>query len=236
MEKQITTLTFCRYQGFSNRFFGFKMVGAGHQELKNIQGLLFYKLMGSGKDPGFSIWPDFSVYALLQTWATEEDALAFFDNSSLINAFDDRALERMTVYLKNIRSHGSWNQQNPFKPHPELNPENPYVAVVTRASIRTSSLYRFWRYVPVSQKPVKHAPGLLFTKGIGEVPITQMATFSIWKSASDLNAFAYRSAEHQQAIKLTRTTNWYSEELFARFQPYRSEGSWKGETWDFCPS
>lgn len=41
--------------------------------------------------------------------------------------------------------------------------------------------------------------------------------------------FAYKSKDHQNAIKKTRQLDWYKEELFSRFQPYRSEGTWNGK-------
>ena len=76
---------------------------------------------------------------------------------------------------------------------------------------------------------LKENEALLFTKGIGEVPVIQMATFSIWKNLASLKDFAYSSKGHQNAIKLTRKVDWYSEELFARFIPFKTEGSWPRE-------
>jgi hypothetical protein len=69
---------------------------------------------------------------------------------------------------------------------------------------------------------------LLFTKGIGEVPFLQMATFSLWKDKQSLMDFAYKSREHTEAIAKTRSLDWYNEELFSRFEPYRSKGTWDG--------
>jgi len=65
--------------------------------------------------------------------------------------------------------------------------------------------------------------------GIGEVPLTQMATFSIWKNKEALMDFAYKSKEHAQAIVKTRKLQWYNEELFSRFQPYKTVGHWGGK-------
>jgi heme-degrading monooxygenase HmoA len=56
-----------------------------------------------------------------------------------------------------------------------------------------------------------------------------MATFSVWENVEALKNFAYNSPEHQEAIKKTRQIDWYKEEMFARFQPYRSLGKWGGE-------
>jgi hypothetical protein len=43
-----------------------------------------------------------------------------------------------------------------------------------------------------------------------------------------LKAFAYQGKEHRGAIEKTRQLNWYKEELFSRFQPYLSVGTWGG--------
>jgi heme-degrading monooxygenase HmoA len=56
-----------------------------------------------------------------------------------------------------------------------------------------------------------------------------MATFSLWKDFESVKQFAY-SKQHKEAIKKTREYEWYSEELFSRFQPYKSSGTWEGKT------
>jgi hypothetical protein len=55
-----------------------------------------------------------------------------------------------------------------------------------------------------------------------------MATFSLWKDFESVKQFAYKSKQHKEAIK-TREYEWYSEELFSRFQPYKSSGTWEGK-------
>ena len=57
----------------------------------------------------------------------------------------------------------------------------------------------------------------------------QMATFSIWKNMEALKKFAYQSEAHKVAIQKTRELDWYSEEMFCRFQPYQSLGTWEGK-------
>jgi hypothetical protein len=77
---------------------------------------------------------------------------------------------------------------------------------------------RFWKYVPTSEEGLDGNEGLIYTKGVGEVPIIQMATFSLWKDFESVNSSPINK-QHKEAIKKTREYEWYSEELFSRFQP-----------------
>ena len=229
---QISTLTIFRYSGIKQRVWAFWMMQFAHKHLKQVSGCEFYKLMGSGRE-GFDPRPDWSTYALLQIWEDEAATDAFFEKATLVKRYRKQTSEMAIIYLKNLKAHGSWSGGNPFRKHPDPDPVNPKVAVITRATIKKKYLRRFWRYVPRSQQPLQHAGGLLYTKGIGEWPVTQMATFSIWESEEDLKNFAYHSEGHRKAIQYTRELGWYREELFSRFQPYRFEGSLQGKTFEF---
>lgn len=184
--------------------------------------------MGSGKGMGFNPLPDWSIYSLLQIWDNEADAKAFFENAPIIKSYNEHTTEQCTLFMRSIKAHGEWNGKNPFEKSTQLDPENPKVAIITRATIKLNKLRTFWNYVPTSEKPLKKSKGLIYTKGIGEVPLMQMATFSLWETMDDAKAFAYGSKEHQVAIQKTRSLDWYKEELFSRFQPYTSFGTWEG--------
>ncbi len=203
------------------------MMQFAHKPLGKVEGLTFYKLLGSGK-AGFNPKPDWSVYALLQVWEREEQADRFFRHSRLMDAYRRKSDEHWILFMKNKMARGQWAGINPFTPHPEISKDLPCVAAITRATIKFKYLRKFWKSVPASQSPLKHNPGLIYTKGIGEVPFLQMATFSLWKDQQSLDSFAYRSKEHIKVIGDTRELGWYREELFSRFQPYRTEGSWRG--------
>jgi len=225
---QITTITFFRFSNYSAKLWALTMMQFAHKDLHQVSGQSFYKLMGSGKGNGFNPWPDWSVYSLLQVWEKEEDAKRFFAQSALMHKYHVYAAEACTVYMKNIAVKGRWSGNIPFQPDNNLDHTNDCIAVITRATIKWHKLWHFWKYVPASYKKLHENPGLIYTKGIGEVPVVQMATFSLWKNASALKAFAYQSKEHRGAIQRTRTLGWYKEELFARFQPYLSAGTWGG--------
>jgi heme-degrading monooxygenase HmoA len=221
---QITTLTFFEYNTFASKLWAFGMMQFAHAPLKKVVGLQMYKLMGSGKGSGFSPYPDWGTYALLQIWDNEEAANLFFENNNLIAKYKNKATKLWTVYMKNITAKGEWNGKNPFVKSESLDANINTVAIITRATIKLSKLRTFWRYVPTSEKHLQGAQGLLYTKGIGEAPVFQMATFSIWQSIENMQAFAYKGHEHRGAIAKTRELDWYHEELFSRFQVVKIVG------------
>ena len=227
MRKQITTISFFKFSSKYDKTWAFFMMLFAHNSLSEIKGMSFYRLMGSGKGKGFNPIPDWSVYGLLQVWDSKSAANDFFNSSSLIKQYKNHTKEVFTLYMKNISANGTWIGKNPFEKGTDFNPDLP-IAIITRATIKWNWLYRFWKYVPTSQEGLEGNEGLIYTKGIGEVPVTQMATFSLWKNFDAVKKFAYNSKQHKEAITRTRKNEWYKEELFSRFQPYKSEGSWWG--------
>ncbi|KQC32989.1 spheroidene monooxygenase [Nonlabens sp. YIK11] len=223
--QQITTLTFYKYANWKDQLWAFAMMQFAHSKLKKTKGLHFYKLLGSGREH-FDPRPDFSVYGVLQVWDDASHAQEYFSSSNLSNRYERHSSHQLTFYLKNIKAYGQWSSQNPFEVSQDLHPENPFIAVITRATIKLSMLRRFWKYVPTSQKDLVDNPNLLFSAGIGERPVTQMATFSLWNDVEALKKFAYRGKNHRHAVQQTQALQWYKEELFTRFQPYKIAGDW----------
>ncbi|MEX1189128.1 MAG: DUF3291 domain-containing protein [Bacteroidia bacterium] len=204
------------------------MMQFAKKDLADVKGLTFYRLMGSGKGQGFNPMPDWSIYCLLQVWNSEDEAETFFADSSLMKQYAEHSHELFTLYMRNISAGGLWSGKNPFEKGIDLDASLP-IAVITRATIKWNWLIRFWKYVPTSHETLNENEGLIYTKGVGEVPVIQMATFSLWKNLESVKQFAYKSKQHQEAITRTRKNNWYKEELFSRFQPYKSSGTWEGK-------
>jgi heme-degrading monooxygenase HmoA len=200
-----------------NKFWAFKQMGIGFAALRNIQGLSFFKLLGTGAGQGFSLRPDFSTYALLTVWENQPAADHFYKSNSLINSYRIKASAIRRLSLTNRASHGLWSGQNPFKGNDTDEVKVDKVAIITRATLRFGKLWSFWRAVPKASKAIENAKGVDFYKGIGEWPFIQQATISIWDSMEDVMQFAYRDKAHKEIVKQTKQERWYSEDLFARF-------------------
>ena len=82
---QITTSTFFKVDTFSNKWWAFTQMQLGHRELKNVAGLTFYKLLGSGAKNGFSAVPNFGTYVLFCIWESESHAETFFKKTLFFN-------------------------------------------------------------------------------------------------------------------------------------------------------
>lgn len=226
MSNPAITISFFRYRKPAARWWAFRQMGLAPALLQQVPGLRFSKMLGSGGGNGFSIWPDFGAYGLLGVWDSEADARLFFDSHSLFSAFRQRCAAWWTAYLRAAQSHGQWDGQSPF-PITETYDEGRLLGVITRATIYPRHLLRFWRFVPSVSRAVEGSEGLLFSVGIGELPVVQQATFSLWENSHQMKKYAYQSPRHREVIRRTRQLGWYKEELFARFHPYKAEGDWE---------
>lgn len=203
-----------------------KQMRLAHGALAKVPGLLFYKLLGSGGGNGFSVVPDFSTYAFLGVWSDRNSCEHFMSEHSLRSQALERCQHHWTVLLSPSQVKGSWDTIQPFRinaPHDGRGP----IAILTRASIYPGKLLSFWRNVPrVSRRLGQRQPGLLFSKGIGEVPLIQQATFSLWQDREAMLNYAYRGDAHREMIRKTQSLGWYREELFAEFVPLEVRGNW----------
>lgn len=199
--------------------------------LRRTPGLVFWRLLGSGRGAGAGLGADLRRWALLAVWREERALERFLDDSPVAARWRREARESWQVRLAPLASRGSWNGVEPFGPLPQGRRERDLggpVAVLTRASIRPRRLVSFHRAVPGVDRLLGAQDGCLASVGIGEWPPARQGTFSLWRDTASVHAFAHLGRAHRQVIDRTRTEGWYSEELFARFSPYASEGSWDG--------
>lgn len=228
---QVTTISFFRFRGPTARIWAFVSMGLARAPLSKLPGIHFYKLMGTGNGQGFDLTPNLSVYAILATWSSLDAARGQIGSSEIYQKYRQRSVENWTVYLQPTLARGSWDEQTPFQPDSDSSDDvdsGGWIGVLTRARVKTWSLLRFWWTVPPISRRTAAVPDLFFKLGMGELPIVQLMTFSVWEGVEPMKQFAYRAGPHREAVKLARTHQWFKEELFARFRVLGSSGTWNG--------
>ena len=220
---QTTLISFFQYTGIKNKWHAFTRMGRSPILQKKINGLTFFKPLGTGSGNGFSIKPDFSTFGFLAVFKSEELAKEFLE-TDVVKEYTQTTVSYSHVLMRTVKSHGEWSKLKPFESSVEYDKTKP-LAVITRATIKPKLAYQFWKNVPAVSKSMDKYDELVFSKGIGEFPLLMQATFSLWSSAEAMMNYAYKNPKHAEMVKKTRELNWYSEELFARFQPFYQEGN-----------
>lgn len=190
--------------------------------LRRAKGVKFAKMLGSGKGETFTP-RDADATRWGALLVIDSAQLSALDSSRTINRWRKNSVEEVRYLVDPISSHGLWAKKNPFD-YAKSAGEGEVVAI-TRARIKWSQNFRFWKAVPPVTSSLHSSPGLIRTIGIGEAPIGLQGTFSHWRSGADLRNFAYKGAAHQEAIAATERHAWYAEELFARFSVREIRGA-----------
>ena len=201
-------------------------LGIDRPRLDRVDGLVFWRLLGTGAGDRTGGGADLARTAVFAVWENEE-ALDAFMAVSRIAARWRGAQESWHVRLRTIGGHGRWRGIDPLDGMEAGSSEGP-VAVITRADVNRRSWKAFGAASHVVDAELHTAPGLIDVVGIGEAPVGRLATFSLWESLGAARTFAYSMPEHIEVMRRTRDEDWYAEELFARFEPYASTGEWNG--------
>ncbi len=196
--------------------------------IPKLPGLRFYKLFGTGSGEGFTfIFNPFlnsGVYAILAAWENKDIALQALGSSTIFERYKHYSAENWTVILKPVSVRGLWSGDCPFIAQKEEFEGN--IVALTRATIKVSTLLKFWKRVPDIQTVIGADENVLFKIGMGEIPLFHQVTFSIWPSEESMNTFARESGPHARAIRAVRKENWFAEELYARFKIIDQIGRW----------
>lgn len=187
----------------------------------------FVKLCGTGTGEGFTPKPNWQVWAIFAVWPDEATARAEITTHPVYARWRDTAAANWTVFLAPTSARGSWGRINPLPdPVPAAPTSGAPIAAMTRATVRLRHALAFWRTVPDISTVIGDDQNVMFKIGIGEVPLLHQVTFSVWPDADSMARFARRDGPHAQAIRAVRDGNWFSEELYARFQVLGTSGAW----------
>lgn len=219
-----------------SRLAAMRHLGLGRRALARTDGLVFWRLLGTGDGAHTGPGADLARTALFALWRSADR----LDEFVAAPTWGDDVVEHWHTRLHAAGGHGTWRGR------PVLDQITPAlgsvsgstdreatrdvggpVAIITRADVRLGA----WRPFRAAGDPVdgelQRADGLLAVVGIGEAPVGRLGTFSLWRSMADARTFA-STPKHRSVVADTRRGRWYTEELFARFQPYDWEGRWDG--------
>lgn len=201
-------------------------LGFDRPRLHRVDGLRFWRLLGTGRGDDTGPGADLRRTALFAVWESQNDHDRFMTEHPIARRWD-RAAEAWHVRLRSIGGHGRWRGVDPLDGLERGSRDGP-VAIITRADVRRGANRAFGRAAREVDTELRTACGLIDVVGAGEAPVGRLATFSLWESIDAARGFAYAMPRHERVVEQTRQGDWYAEEMFARFEPYGSSGTWDG--------
>ena len=210
-------------------FWGLKQLAFKRFFMKEVKGLLFFKILGSGRNAGFRVSPSFLHQGFFCHFESEKDAENFIFSNEIVNDYKTRSEDFFLTKLQSYSCKGSWSGN--IMKEVVRKPLSGPIASLTRASIKVSKAIEFWSLAPETEISLNKSKGCILSVGLGEAPLLRQATFSIWENSKYLDLFA-RQGSHLDAIKVAYKKNYFSESMFIRFKTTSMEGSWKGVSFD----
>jgi hypothetical protein len=133
------------------------------------------------------------------------------------------------VRLEPLRASGSWSALPDLPAEPLPVDDGEPVAIVTLGRMRLLRAVPFLRASARAEGQAVSDPAMLAGTGLARLPRI-VATFSLWKSARAMKAYAYGDAgpQHKDAIGAHRAKPFHHESVFVRFRPYQAVGAWEG--------
>jgi hypothetical protein len=195
----------------------------GRRAMARTPGVAFWRMLGTGRGSDTGPSADLRRTALFAVWDSDAALDRFLAAPPVAWDVD---VEQYDVRLRALGGHGAWRGFRVLDGLAGGDDRGP-VAVLTRADVRVRSWRRFRAAGPDVSAELQGAAGLLAVAGVGELPVGRLGTFSIWSGLDAMAAFA-ASPRHADVVRRTRREAWYGEELFARFEPFGSSGTWDG--------
>jgi hypothetical protein len=195
-------------------------------------GLCFAKVLGSGLNGGFGLWPGLRHQGLMVFFEDAASAQRYLREDRALRSRLNAAEDSLVALLRVTSARGSWDGHTlaPATGSAEASDAAAAgpVAALTRASIKPLLARRFWAHSPGSERALAQSQGCHLAVGLGEAPVLRQATFSLWDSVAAMRAYA-GSGAHGHAAQEAFRQGWFSEWMFARFEPLLVQGRWQGQ-------
>lgn len=161
---------------------------------------------------------------LIAAW-TDDAALDEFQTQ---NPLSEMLVSGWHVRLDPLRAWGAWSGL-PDLPRQKREVGDGPVAVLTLGRPRLSRLRSFLATSAGAEREARVHPALLAETALARPP-RLVATFSLWRTASEMRQYAVGEApgNHLQAIQAHKRRPFHHESVFVRFRPYAAQGNWDG--------
>lgn len=196
-------------------------VGADRWEAASASGSCFAKVLGTSKAHTTRTSVELRRWALFATWRDRDFYESFIETSQLLRRWHSAGDVR-TALLQPLSAKGSWGGSQLINADASQRPVGKQTAVLTRAWVKPRHWLTFSRSIEPVDTHLRTQQGCSFSMGMGEWPIGEQATFSIWDSPEALEAFAYKGGAHSEVVRRRYQEGWYGEEVFARFSVIES--------------
>lgn len=193
------------------------------------EGLRLLRVFGTGKGSNTAPSTQLGRTAIFGLFESEVHADVFISQIQRRRGLQ----ESWHVKLRGAGGHGSWRgvevpQLMGDDGAQRVRDGRTPIAIITRADVKLRSWGAFARDARIVDAELQESDGLIAVVGFGEAPILRLGTFSLWRNLDAMTTFARRAPQHDRVVNRTRREEWYGEEMFARFEPYWSSGSWDG--------
>jgi hypothetical protein len=170
--------------------------------------------------------PNLGRIGLIAAWESEGAVDAFLDSHPVGRQLADG----WHVRLQPLRCFGSWSAM-PGLPTKELpvDDEEP-VVVLTLGRLRLLRARPFLASATPAEHDAVANSAMIASTGFARPALPRLvSTFSIWRTAAAMRAYAFdRAGSHQAAVRADRARSFHHESAFIRFRPLASRGVWDG--------
>jgi hypothetical protein len=169
--------------------------------------------------------PQFRRVGLVAAWDDDRALDAFLASDPLAELL----AAGWHVRLEPLRASGAWSALPDLPEHELPVDDDEPVAVLTLGRLRFRRVASFLRTSASAEEQAVADPALLAATGLARPP-GLVATFSLWRTAESMRAYAYgqSGSAHLAAIRAHRSRPFHRQSVFARFRPYGSQGAWDG--------